>query len=340
MKGAAAGRACYFCRQSGNAAILSEPMERRWGRNVLPEDAYVALKCRHCGALYVDSDVTEDYLAELYAGETPERLAEVTGEGVTHDAIVAGRMPELEHNWQVMKRFRQPRAGDRLLDVGCQTGEFGLIAQRDGVQPFGAELSPEYAATAQRRWGPGSSVNTKLLHDRSYAAGQFSYISTFETLEHMLDPIAALRRMSSWLTDDGILALSVPSADYFVLKTRLVNSIRHPALGRFLQRGFQPGCLIPHSHIYTFSGQATRLSVRQAGLEILDLDVTGWYGRLSGLNRLTSWAARQSEERLLMAPTIRAIARRPGPHRVRDRALLANRTSSAVTARSNRTKAV
>jgi SAM-dependent methyltransferase len=288
-------------------------MERRWGRNVLPEEAYVALECRQCGALYVDSDVTEDYLADLYAGETPERLAEVTGEGVTHEAIVAGRMPELAHNWQVMKRFRQPQAGDRLLDVGCQTGEFGLIAQRDRVQPFGAELSPEYAATAQRRWGPGSSVNTELLHDRSYTAGQFAYISTFETLEHMLDPIAALRRMASWLTEDGILALSVPSADYFVLKTRLVNSIRHPALGRFLQRGFQPGCLIPHTHIYTFSGQATRLSVRQAGLEILDLDVTGWYGRLSGLNRLTSWAARQSKERFLMAPTIRAIARRPGP---------------------------
>jgi hypothetical protein len=31
----------------------------------------------------------------------------------------------------------------------------------------------------------------------------------------MCDPIYALRRLRSWLSADGVLALSVPSSDYF-----------------------------------------------------------------------------------------------------------------------------
>ncbi len=310
MKANAAGRACYFCGAGDNPIFLSEPIERRWGHNVLPEDTYVARRCRHCAALYVDSQVTEDYLTELYGGETAERIAEVTSPGVTHDAIVTGRLPEFERNWKVIKRYRSPTPGVRLLDIGCQTGEFGAIAQRDGVRPFGAELSPEYAATARQRWGPGSDVKAEPLTETSYDPGQFSYISAFETLEHMLDPITALRQMRAWLAPDGILAISVPSAQYFVLKTQLLGSMRDRSRGRLLQRGAQPGSLIPHTHIYTFSGRAVKLSFQKAGLEVVNMDATGWYGRLGALNGWASGSARLTRGRVLIAPSIRAIARR------------------------------
>lgn len=68
------------------------------------------------------------------------------------------------------------------------------------------------------KYGGGSKVHVGSLEDAPFEKGEFQYITAFETLEHLRDPIKVLYQMKELLSDDGILAISVPSADYFRFK--------------------------------------------------------------------------------------------------------------------------
>ena len=306
-------RTCYVCGRGDNPIIAVEPIERRFGRTVLPEDNYVFARCRGCRALYVDSDVTDAYLADLYGSETADSIVELTG-GRSHDDIVASRLSEFRLHWDAMKQCRPVQDGDELLDFGCQTGEFGTVAQRDGVRPHGIELSPSYAATARRVWGQDSTVHPSAGGDAPFFDGQFSYITAFETLEHMCDPIAALRTMAPWLRDDGIFAMSVPSADYFhlkywVLKKSPIGSALMPILAR--NKPAYRRQALPHTHIYNFSYPSLRVLLHRGGFRPISVSPTGWRGGAARLGRLID----RTFERLPgleigLAPSLFALAKR------------------------------
>ena len=306
-------RRCYVCGRSDNPVVAVETIERRYGRPVLPEDNYVFVRCRGCRTLYVDSDVTDAYLADLYGSETAESIVELTG-GRSHDDIVVSRLSEFQLHWDAIKGCRPVQASDQLLDFGCQTGEFGTIAARDGVRPHGVELSPSYASSAKEAWGEGSMVHSGAMRDAPFSDGQFSYITAFETLEHMCDPIAAMRSMATWLREDGIFAMSVPSADYFhlkywVLKKSPVGQVVMPLLAR--NKPAYRRQALPHTHIYNFSFNSVRVLLQRGGFRPISVSLTGWRGRQAGIGSLIG----RRLERLPcveigLAPSLFAIAER------------------------------
>lgn len=146
-------RACYICGTRDNHLIAEERVEIRFGRPLMPEGEYRFVRCRSCSLLYVDSDVTDEFLAGIYADET----IDVGRGGASMDEaraqIAALRVPEFQRHWATLRSTRPPGAGDRLLDLGCQLGDFGSIAAADGVSPCGVELSRAYADACAQRWG-------------------------------------------------------------------------------------------------------------------------------------------------------------------------------------------
>lgn len=307
-------RPCYVCGKVGNSIIAEEPCERRFGRPFMPEGRYRLARCGTCGTLYADSDVTDGYLHDLYALETETSVLEAVP-GLERTEHIAVRLPEFQGHWGRMRARRLPRDGDRLLDMGCQTGEFGAVAAEDGVTPYGTELSAEYAGTCCRRWGRGSTVHVGHLATAPFSPGEFQYITAFETLEHVCDPIEELRQLRVWLADDGLLAISVPSSNYFRLKYWLLAS--QPLAGtvrRFAARrsSFYKRQILIHSHIYSFTPTAVRAMLTQAGFEPLAMENTGWHANSP---RLATWIVRGltvvTRGRIAIAPSVFALARKP-----------------------------
>jgi hypothetical protein len=134
-------RACYICGTRDNPLIAEEPVEVRYGRPLMPEDTYRFVRCRSCSLLYVDSDVTDDFLAGIYAEETIDVAQGGVGLEEARAQVAALRVPEFRQHWALLRQARAPRPGDRLIDLGCQLGDFGCIAAEDGVEPYGVELS-------------------------------------------------------------------------------------------------------------------------------------------------------------------------------------------------------
>jgi ubiquinone/menaquinone biosynthesis C-methylase UbiE len=104
----------------------------------------------------------------------------------------------------------------RILDVGCGDG-YGssvVLQDRDYARFVGLDLSPAKLHAA-RQGLPSSRV---VLGDAEYlpfSDAVFDWVLSLETLEHLPDPLSALREISRALKPGGTLFLSVPVSSRF-----------------------------------------------------------------------------------------------------------------------------
>ena len=307
-------RPCYVCGRSGNPIVITEaPLEQRFGTSVLPADAYELAWCRSCGTLYVDCDVTDEYLAGLYRNESTEWQKAFLEKGGATEAIGNSRLPEFRAHWGDIARVRPPRNDEELLDFGCQTGEFGSVAMHDGIVPNGIELSPDYARGAQAAWGERSTVISEPLNSSTFAGRTFQYITAFETLEHMRDPRSCLRTLRSVIASDGVLALSVPSTHYFWFKFKALLALRaRPSLFKRIlgkRAAVYSSQILPHTHLYNFTPHSVAMLLSQAGFKSVMIRAVGWTGRSPALAGLCNAMMAITGGRIGVAPSVFAIAR-------------------------------
>lgn len=92
------------------------------------------------------------------------------------------------------------REGAEILDFGC--GDGALLAALGGR--CGVEINPHAAAAARSR---GLTVETGL---EAFDGASFDVIVSNHCLEHVEDPLAALRGMRRVIRADGLLVIVVP----------------------------------------------------------------------------------------------------------------------------------
>lgn len=138
----------------------------------------------------------------------------------------------------------------RMLDVACGAG-YGAKMYADAfpkAEVLGVDYDERAVAYAQRtyksknlRYRNGNMV-TWLTHDGN-SLGSFDFISSFDTIEHLLHREIALVNLAENLTDDGMLLLSTPCGK----RTNLLNpgwehhkiEYGHPDLFNLLNRFFR-----------------------------------------------------------------------------------------------------
>lgn len=302
-------RPCRICGFGGNSIVASEsPCALWYEKPWLPEGHYTLIQCKSCGNLYVDSDVTETYLMDLMAIEVPEFSEKKIYEHSSEAEVI--RNGELRNNWDMIKLVRQPVAGEKLLDYGSAWGAFGSIANQDGIIPHGVELQPEAVRNSLKLWGRGH-VHAGPIENAPFEKGEFSYITSFETLEHLFDPVKILQEFKQLLADDGIIAISVPSADYFMFKYWLY---RKQPFSSWLRRHFpgnmQGGRVLIHNHINTFSVRSVTRMLQQAGLRPVFLSSVGWRGGKAGklFHGIGKIVWKMSLKTIAFAPSIFVVA--------------------------------
>ncbi|MBL8911909.1 MAG: class I SAM-dependent methyltransferase [Archangium sp.] len=112
---------------------------------------------------------------------------------------------------EVMQRHVLPRAQRKILDVGCGAGGmFPLLSDFGSVD--GAEASPDALARARLKY-PLRRIESCSLPDE-LPKGTWDLITAFDVIEHLDEPIAALRTMRSRLTWDGQVVITVPAFQF------------------------------------------------------------------------------------------------------------------------------
>jgi len=103
-----------------------------------------------------------------------------------------------------------------LLEVGCGAGHFLAVAEARGWQPTGLEVSASGCRTLERlkaARGYRFAVQGIDVMEASFPAGYFHAAVLIEVVEHLIDPLACLRRLREWLAPGGVLYLTTPNFD-------------------------------------------------------------------------------------------------------------------------------
>jgi SAM-dependent methyltransferase len=103
-----------------------------------------------------------------------------------------------------------------MLEIGCASGSFLSRQAQHGWQVEGIEFSPAAAARARQA---GFKVHSGPVETAPDPGEHFDLVVGWMVLEHLHDPLGALRRLHSWTRPGGSLVLSVPHLSPLLLKT-------------------------------------------------------------------------------------------------------------------------
>jgi len=124
-----------------------------------------------------------------------------------YNAWVA-RVLALLYNWRVGRWCRLfPKPGS-ALELGCGDGVMLHALRSRGWEVCGTERTEAMAATARDRYGIRMYVDPEgPLPGRD----RFDLIILFQVLEHLSDPVAALKHAAALLGDGGRIVVGVPN---------------------------------------------------------------------------------------------------------------------------------
>lgn len=148
--------------------------------------------------------------------------------------------------------------GSKVLDVGCSSGYFDEILINDkNCTVDGVELDK---ADADRASKICRSVVVGNIEDDQFPIdsleGKYDYILFIDVLEHLLDPSAALRKVSKLLNENGKIVFSIPNMANSSVRLQLLQ-------GNF---DYESEGLLDETHLHYYTAHTIDLMVKKSML--------------------------------------------------------------------------
>jgi 2-polyprenyl-3-methyl-5-hydroxy-6-metoxy-1,4-benzoquinol methylase len=230
------------------------------GRDIVPAAQNPAglsvTRCRRCDLISAFPLPSAEELARRY---TPDYFQTPTpNEGGYED--YAGDAPLIARTFarRLSLLPSAPRSG-AVLDVGCATGVFLDVLAGEGWRTHGVEIADDAARRARAR---GHAVIGRRLEDLAGTPARFDLVTLWDVIEHLENPLDALRRCHALLSPGGRLVLTTPDA----------SSLAARLLGR-RWLGFRP----VGEHVYFFGRKTISAFAEQAGFRVERVTSVGKY---------------------------------------------------------------
>lgn len=201
--------ACPLCGRDDSSELYRT---QKFTGTFLGRVTITLAQCAGCGFVFDSPRPTSAALARYYGED-----ALASGRVYRSDAADAHYPKLFAHRATFYAPLFDARPSGRLLDVGCGTGAFlRAMAEHapDGWQLCGLEPSAEShaALAAERAAGTADFVVERgYLGDPLFADASFDAVSLISVLEHLPDPLAAMREVARLLKPNGVALLEVPN---------------------------------------------------------------------------------------------------------------------------------
>lgn len=227
---------CPICGSTERQLMYSDLFDNSFG--VAP-GIWMMWRCEDCSTGYLDprpdvSSIGDAYRSYYTHSSEPRKssiftkLKELIRLGLMRDYLnkahgfrFPGATPLLFHlrprmqaHWDHYIRHLPvpPRAGTRILDIGCGNGDFLAAAAALGYRASGLEPDVKAAELCQKR---GLEVRTGGLPDTGHADDSFDHVTLYHVLEHLHDPVASIIEIRRILRVGGRLWITQPNVDAF-----------------------------------------------------------------------------------------------------------------------------
>jgi SAM-dependent methyltransferase len=206
------------------------------------------VRCGECGHVWLHPRPAVEELPVIYP---PTYYAYNYEEEINPVAVRGKEALDALKFRGILKRLG--RTPGSYLDVGCGTGRFLRLMERQGVPRdavWGIELDEE--PLRKLRADGFNALATRVEDCDEIPAGSIDLATMFHVIEHVDDPAAVVAKIESWLAPDGLLALETPN----------VESLDH----RLFRRAWWGGYHIPR-HWNLFAPATLERLLTQAGLQ-------------------------------------------------------------------------
>lgn len=182
------------------------------------------------------------------------------------------------HQWRTAENsagflLAQLAPGQDLLDVGCGPGTITLdLAKRIAPgRAVGIDFSADVIATARENLHSSGATNAVFdvgsTYELNFADSSFDVVFAHQVLQHLHDPVSALREMRRVLKDGGLLAIR--DSDYGAFTWAPAD----PRLDRWMQIYQQ---LTRKNGANANAGRVLPVWIREAGFDTMDVSSSTW----------------------------------------------------------------
>lgn len=211
------------------------------GAFVLRKECFVLTRCRRCGLVQQDPLPPAEAYDARYA-DAATYCAELLRE----------RDLFLRRDSQLVADLARDGATGPLLDVGAGAGILMEAARSAGWEAVGLELAQP--SIDRIRGELRMEVHPCAIERAPLAAGRFGAVTFSHSLEHLRDPLLALKSAARLLRPGGLVHVAVPN---WHAAKRLAAGVRLP--------------WIFEEHLSYFTRATLRDALERAGFELLAL---------------------------------------------------------------------
>ena len=166
--------------------------------------SYKAVCCDRCGFIWIDPFLNS-------AG-----LKSITRIILVCVLKMSRRRGSVKIQYQIDRDFLETYIKQgKVLDVGC-SGGFFLNVLSDKFDKYGLELDAEAVNYARKNYAFGRNINNISLEDAPYSDGSFDLVIMRGVIEHLPDPVNALKKVARLLKKGGyFFVAATPNVDSF-----------------------------------------------------------------------------------------------------------------------------
>jgi len=108
-----------------------------------------------------------------------------------------------------------PISGQKLLDLGCGTGNVLGMLEDKGIDLWGIDISERAVTIAKKRVNKPDQVICRSADPLPFSSDEFDYVVAWGAIEHFPDIPKILKEIKRILKKDGTGAIMVPNAYYY-----------------------------------------------------------------------------------------------------------------------------
>jgi ubiquinone/menaquinone biosynthesis C-methylase UbiE len=224
------------------------------------------LCCKNCGLVYTDENMKPEDIKVLY-----NKL------GDFNTFCNYDQKLQIEEKTKIMSRYIKSTDKGNLLDVGCGQGHFLIYMIEKGFNCYGVDVSRYFVEQGQKEHGINLFVGT--LEEANYPNSFFTWVTAFDVLEHLQNPLVTLKEINRVLKKGGNLVFEVPNENtIFRFLAKIIFKISWGRVSWPLERLYYP------FHLYYFSPKTINKLLKEAGYVVVQITAKESYFTKYGLN--------------------------------------------------------
>ena len=228
---------CYLCSSSKL-------------RDLFAKENFTICKCLNCELVFVRDILNEDELNVFYSIDRDEGIKDPVYDDDFNTKNLLFYYKKMQH---LIEKIVHK---GRLLDIGCNSGQFLELMSKSSWEAFGIERSPKPFRKAKKIFG--DNIFFGIL--KNYREKQkFDVITIMDVLDHCIDPVNDLKIAYRKLRKEGVLSVKVHNIDCLLAKVT----------------GKDFYAFLPPYHLFYFSPKTLTIAMNKAGFEVASVAFIG-----------------------------------------------------------------